>query len=40
MSGPVLKAKLHFGRQEKGRRQVKDGERRWPQDAACPVWPS
>ena len=26
MSGPVLKAKLHFGRQGKGRRRVKDGE--------------
>lgn len=26
MSGPVLKAKLHFGRREKGRREVKDGE--------------
>ena len=27
MSGPVLKAKLHFGRQGKGRKAVKDGER-------------
>ena len=26
MSGPVLKAKLHFGRREKGRKQVKKGE--------------
>jgi hypothetical protein len=26
MSGPVLTAKLHFGRQGKGRKQVKDGE--------------
>ena len=27
MSGPVLKAKLHFRRQEKGRKRVRDGER-------------